>query len=121
MDYAKPYEIKNIYDDCILVLSTTYETPLEYASEIEACLNASEFTGTILFDLLLCNGNVYNRFAKGVFENGEIDYASIKVIDIGEIADAITEISENFYRANQSLLESSYILLDEDKRTLVCS
>lgn len=119
-EHEKPYEIRPMSDGFVVVLSTTFETPLDYAGEIASCLNAMGFAGTMLFDLLLCNGNVYNRFVKGTFKDGEIDYSSMKVIDHVEISDAVLDISTSFYRANKALLEKSYILLDEDKRTLAC-
>lgn len=121
MSTEHPYEVKKVSDSFVLVLSKSYETPLSYLGYIEEDLNTLEFTGKVLFDLLLCDGNVYNRFAEGYFKDGEIDYSSMRVVDHVEVSDSILHASNSFYKANEDLLERSYILLDEDKRTLVCS
>lgn len=113
------YEIKEISNDYVLVLSTIYESPLDYASKIEEDLSARDFTGKALFDLLLCNGNVYNRFAEATFKGGKIDRSSMKTIDPTELDDSITEVSESFYKANPLLLQENHVLLDEDKRALL--
>lgn len=121
MENERPYKIRKKSGSFVLVLSTTYESPLSYISVLEDDLSARSFIGTVLFDLLLCNGNEYNRFVEFTFEKGKINRASRSTVSIIELDDSTLEISKNFYKANRLLLERNHILLEEEKRELICS
>lgn len=116
----RPYKIQKKSGIFVLVFGTTYENPLSYVSALENDLSARNFTGTVLFDLLLCNGNEYNRFVAFTFEKGKINRASRSPVNIAEIDDSTLEISRSFYKANQLLLERNHVLLEEEKRELIC-
>ena len=93
----KEYTIERLSDSRLLILSTSYESPLCYAGDLEKDLIGMNFAGMIVFDLLLCNGeDAYNRFVEFAFENG-IDYNSTTII---KADDSILEASRKYYTAN---------------------
>lgn len=120
MDNERPYKIEKVSSKFVLVLSTSYESPLGYIGVLMKELDAMNFTGTVLFDLLLCNGNVYNRFVEVPFALGQFNRSSMSIIDYAEIDDSILTMSSDFYKSNCFLLETNHILLDEEKRELIC-
>lgn len=121
MNYERPYTIKRISDRFAIVWSMTYESPLGFIKPLEEDLSAMDFAGVVLFDLLLCNGNVHNRFASATFESGKMNLPSMKVVDRDTVNSSILAESKDFYSSNQYLFEHDYILLEEDKRELICS
>ena len=121
MDNERPYKIKKVSSKFALVLSTNYESPLGYIGILGKELDAMNFTGIVLFDLLLCNGNVYNRFVEVPFSSGQFNRSSMTIIDHTEIDDFTLAMSSDFYKSNCFLLETNHILLEEEKRELVCS
>ncbi|EDX82619.1 hypothetical protein S7335_1323 [Synechococcus sp. PCC 7335] len=110
------FEIKQLSEGYALVLTLNYESPLSYVCEIETILGKAEFSGIVLFDLLLCNGVADNRFVQFTFEGGRLDHESHNIIAVESLDDSILRVSENFYLANPVLIERSYILLDSDKQ-----
>ena len=75
-------------------------------------LKEINFTGEIIFDLLLANGNSSNRFIRTKIKNSEIDRTSMKVLK--DIDNSIVIKSRDFYRKNKDLLDNS-ILSDKEK------
>lgn len=121
MDTEQPYKIKKVSSKFVLIFSTGYDSPLGYISTLGKELSAMDFTGTVLFDLLLCNGNAYNRFVEIPFTLGRFNRSSMSIVDYTEIDDSILVMSSQFYKSNLFLLEANYILLEEEKRELICS
>ena len=118
MDYDQPYKIEDISGDFVLVLSTSFDT-LDYLRMLEQSLREKSFSGQVLVDLLLCNGNADNRFVQWPFEQGKLKRNSLKVVDIEEIDATVLALSEQFYRDNPFLLERNYILLEEEKQAVL--
>ncbi len=120
MDNEPPYKLKKVSSKFALVLSISYESPLDYISVLSKELSEADFAGMVLFDLLLCNGNVYNRFAEIAFSSGRFDRSSMNIVDYTEIEDSIFLMSNDFYKSNLFLLEANHILPKEEKCVLMC-
>lgn len=121
MDNEPPYKVKKVSSNFVLILSISYESPLDYISILSKELSEADFDGMVLFDLLLCNGNVHNRFVEVTFALGRFDRSSMNVVDCTEIEDSIFLMSNDFYKSNWFLLEANHILPKEEKCALMCS
>jgi hypothetical protein len=115
MNIDKICHIEEINDRLTLVLSKTYINPISYLPSIEEKLIASSRNGKVVFDLLLTNGNAFNRFVETVITNGVIDRKTMKVINIAELDIDVLDRVASYYRQNKSLIESNQILFDDEK------
>jgi hypothetical protein len=95
----KPY---NIY----LILSNSYNSPIEHLEQIETNLRNS-YSGRVIFDLLLSNGNSSNRFIEAKFDGEKFDYTSFRILP--EVDREIKEVSASYYRNNENFLQSSIV------------
>ena len=67
----KAYDIIEFKSDYnYVVLATSYINPIDELENIEEELKAKEYSGKVLFDLLLCNGMNSSRFVEIKF-NGK--------------------------------------------------
>ena len=108
------YEIQ-IFDSLeynIIVYSRGANTISDYIKEVAGQLISRNYTGLVLFDLLLSNG-VNDRYYILNFNGNQFDYKTLRKLDI--ISNKIYNTSNNYYRNNISLLESS-ILTPKQKR-----
>lgn len=65
-----------------VVYSASYVNPMDEVASISECIKKCvKGEGLILFDLLLSNGNSYNRFAEAIFNGKEIIKESIHVVE----------------------------------------
>lgn len=88
-----------------LIIATTYISPTENLSEIES--NITGFTGKVIFDQTLINGNSFNRYIEAIVEDGKFNRRSFKAkkdIDI-----KIKQISKDFFLKNKVLVDSGTI------------
>lgn len=102
----KLYEIKNFGDKCF-IFSTSFHNPTEKIIDIEKKLNKLKFKGTVIFDLLLSNGNTRQRFFKTEFDNKFVKDVFEKVDNAD---DEIKKRSIEFYSKNINLVNESQIL-----------
>lgn len=96
----------------IIVYSRGANTISDYIKEVAGQLISRNYTGLVLFDLLLSNG-VNDRYYILNFNGNQFDYKTLRKLDI--ISNKIYNTSNNYYRNNISLLESS-ILTPKQKR-----
>ena len=71
-------EFKNDYK--YVVLATSYINPIDELENIEEELKAKEYSGKVLFDLLLCNGMNSSRFVEIKFDGECFDLSSSTII-----------------------------------------
>lgn len=88
-----------------IIFSTDYISPIEELSEIENELRENKYMGTIIFDLLLINGNSENRFIEAFFDGMSFDRKSFKIAD--KLPCMINDLSSEFYYNNLYLVENS--------------
>ena len=72
-------EFKNDYK--YVVLATSYENPIDVLDEIECDLCLKNYSGKVLFDLLLCNGISSNRYIEMEFEGKCFNIFTSKVLE----------------------------------------
>lgn len=77
----KNYEILSLQDEnLILVLSTSYVSPLSKVFLIAKELSSQNFKGEVIFDLLLSNGFTNNRFLKMQFDGEQLITNSTEIL-----------------------------------------
>jgi hypothetical protein len=121
MDNKALYKIEKISDRSALIFGTTYMNPISYLSDIEKTLVEAEFSGKVVFDLLLSNGYSSNRFVEAYADGRKIHMPSMKVISESNLDKATLDIIHSFYKAHSLLVEANEILLDEEKFRLIHS
>lgn len=100
------YAIKRTRDrsyPCV-VLSTNHLSPLNEVCNIETSLRGLGVNGKVVFDLLLVNGNNYNRFFEAYFNGTSIEMSSVKILN--KPSESIRVRSVEFYKKNLGLLEN---------------
>ena len=113
------YQIERVSTYTIIVFSMTYMNPISYLPTIEKDLGELDFSGKIIFDLLLSNGNSSNRFVEANVNKAKIDRRSMKVIRDSSLDASFIKKTREFYKFHRSILDSSNILLDEEKFNLI--
>jgi hypothetical protein len=121
MDVKELYQIQRISDQVVMIFCTTYVNPISYLSVIEKDLNKMDFSGKIIFDLLLSNGYSSNRFVQADVIEGAVRRCSMKVVESSSLDKLFIERTYEFYKTHSYLVESNSILLDEEKYHLIHS
>ena len=98
-------EFKSDYKYVILV--TSYENPMDELENIEDELGAKEYSGKVLFDLLLCNGMNSSRFVEIEFNGKCFDLSSS--ITIKNPNKSIKEGIHQYLKDKPVLLENSVL------------
>ncbi len=100
----------NGYD--YIVYPTSYINPLLNQSELNMNLRKSIHKPcNILFDLLLCNGNCFNRFCRGTFDGTKILDESLELIDIDN--NNMIKYIEMYYTQNRKALIKGVLVPNE--------
>ena len=94
-------------DATYIVWSVSYVSPTEHLEEIAHALADCAYSGRVVFDLLLANGQTSNRFVSARFDGHNFDRASFAVLSQG--IDTLKQISLVFYHSHPELLENSVL------------
>ncbi|WP_418750025.1 type II toxin-antitoxin system RnlB family antitoxin [Frisingicoccus sp.] len=98
-----------------VIYSVSYNNPIHDIREISEYMRKHiDVEGYVLFDLLLSNGENFNRFTEGYFDGYEISFNSLKVIELTD-AQEIQAIN-SFYQNNRKLLDNSVLSPSEKFR-----
>ena len=88
-----------------VIYSISYNNPIQDIREIsEYIRKQTNIAGYVLFDLLLSNGENFNRFAEGYFDGYEIKYNSLKVVEVHD-ANTLQDIN-SYYKKNRQVLNN---------------
>ncbi|MEH2397212.1 type II toxin-antitoxin system RnlB family antitoxin [Nostoc sp.] len=115
------YQVERICEQVVIIFCTTYTNPISYLPSIEQELSKINFSGKIIFDLLLSNGYSSNRFVEADVFEAKVNRRSMKVIDFSKLDDFLIGKTHEFYKSHPYLVESNSILLDEEKYYLIHS
>ncbi|WP_130860432.1 type II toxin-antitoxin system RnlB family antitoxin [Gracilibacillus phocaeensis] len=109
----KCYDIVNFpSDNQLVVVSTSYISPLSKLFLIANELKSSQYKGELVFDLLLSNGFASNRFLKMEFDGQQVITQSVEVLpDVSE--NLLKDIYKHFYEHPEYL--ENCILPDAQK------
>ena len=113
------YQTERVSNHTVIVFSMTYINPISYLPNIEEDLGKMNFSGKLIFDLLLSNGNSSNRFVEVTVNKAKIERRSMKVIEHSSLEPYLIKKSREFYMSHQFIVDSSNILLDEEKFNLI--
>ena len=104
----KAYDIIEFKSDYkYVILATSYENPIDELENIEDELEAKEYSGKVLFDLLLCNGMNSSRFVEIKFNGECFDLSSS--ITIKNLNNSIKEDIHQYFKDKPALLENSVL------------
>lgn len=95
-----------------VIYAVSYNNPIddiiEISKDIKNKLNNSCF---LLFDMLLCNGDNFNRFAECYFNGNEICFDSLNIINLNK--DSHLEQINKYYKNNIKQLNNSVLSSSE--------
>lgn len=121
MNIKELYQVERISDQVVIIFCTTYTNPISYLPSIEEDLGKMNFSGKVIFDLLLSNGYSPNRFIEADINKSKINRRSMRVIESSNLDKLIISKALEFYRSHSQLVERNNILLEEEKYHLMHS
>ncbi|MBK8263869.1 MAG: type II toxin-antitoxin system RnlB family antitoxin [Nannocystis sp.] len=101
------YCLGRLDDATCIVWSVSYISPTEFLEEIARALADWAYSGGVVFDLLLANGQASNRFVGARFDGRDFDRASFVVIS--QNLDTLKHVSLRFYHSHPEMLENSVL------------
>lgn len=112
MNEIEVRKVENFYNYDYIVYPTSYINPLGKKSLLNENLK-SKIAGPchILFDLLLCNGNCFNRFYEVEFDGSQIQKRTIENVSFDRAQDV--DFIENYYRQNPKALTQGVLVASE--------
>jgi Antitoxin to bacterial toxin RNase LS or RnlA len=113
------FSIEKVSDATAVVFANSYVNPISFLQYIEEQLASLNFSGEVVLDLLLSNGHASNRTIAGHMADGRIDRKAFKVVEFNSLDAAVLEKIKAFYKSNGALVQSNFILSDEEKETLL--
>ncbi len=90
-----------------IVCSVDYSRPDEYLQEVERDLAKREYSGAVLFDLMLCNGLGSNRFVSMPFDGNDFDGRGVTTLPT--VDNKVMKRQMEFYRNHPALLSQSVL------------
>jgi hypothetical protein len=104
---VREYRVKKYNDIGYMIYSISEYNPVNSISKIEKELLQKTYTGNVCFDLLLSNGNNFNRYLNAYFNGKSFNKDSYSILYEPKIE--LKEKSVKFYQKNLSLLENSIL------------
>jgi len=101
------FEIGLLDEQTCMVWSVSYVSPTEYLDEVAEALEVHGYSGRVVFDLLLANGQASNRFISVYFDGRDFDRATFVVI-VSDL-DTLRLASLDFYHGHPEFLEDSVL------------
>ena len=109
------YEDKKIQNYDMIAYSTSFVNPLSDIKELSNELHTEiRKIGYILFDLLLSNGESFNRFVVGYYNGNELERNSLQIIEIND--DSTLKDINSFYKENKSYLNKGVLTSSQKYR-----
>lgn len=99
----------------VIVYSRAANTISDYIKEVSVQLVSKNYIGIVLFDLLLSNG-INDRYYILNFNGSQFEYNTLRKLNI--ISNKIYNTSNNYYKNNLNLLESSILTSKQKKNYL---
>jgi len=109
------YFVEFVNPEFCIIYSISYESPLDYLKSIENTLSALKFSGHVIFDLLLCNGDSANRFFETWYLKNDSKFQEVLLLFPSN--SILRERSAKFYASRIDILRNS--ILSEDAIELI--
>lgn len=92
----------------VVIYSVSYLNPMQDLTEIssELCEKINNEC-EVLFDMLLTNGEEFNRFAIAKFNGKQIIYDSIRIVDVSDNREL--SMINTYYKHNASILNKGVL------------
>jgi hypothetical protein len=113
------YSIEKVSEQIVIIFANSYVNPMSFLTYIEEKLVFMSFTGEVVFDLLLCNGNTENRILVGNVIQGKIDREAWRIVSASSLQEIVLERVQVFYKSNDVLVQRNFILSDQEKKILL--
>jgi hypothetical protein len=113
------YSIEKVSDTTAVVFANSYVNPISFLPYIEEQLASMSFSGEVIFDLLLSNGHTFNRIVASSVVQGKVDRKAFKIVDLSSLGKVVAQKIKAFYKSNDVLVQSNFILSDEEKEFLL--
>lgn len=95
-----------------IVYPTTYINPLARINTLNMQLEEYNLdAGWILFDLLLCNGDNYNRFVKAYYDGEKVETSSIELVE--DVSNDNVKMIEKYYSEDKTVLKNGVLVPGE--------
>lgn len=112
MDRIVVRELNSSLEYRYIVYPTTYINPLARMGTLNMQLEDQNLDASwILFDLLLCNGDNYNRFAKAYYDGTKVDTVSIELVE--DISSDDIKMIEQYYSEDKTTLKKGVLVPGE--------
>jgi len=105
----KNYKIQKVNTNIkyeYIIFAINDDSPLEYLQDIEKDLAKKNFKGLVLFDLLLSNGDEYNRYVEAYFNGKSFELSSFKGPTLNQ---EIERISINFFKKHPEFIDKGVL------------
>ena len=109
------YMILQLQEYDYAIIATSYVNPLDDIDTIEQDFKNMDFSGNILFDLLLCNGLNVNRYVQIYFNGERFEHSSLKMLQ--DVSQDTKKRIYTYLNNNSSFIESS--ILPDAQRYLI--
>ncbi|MFQ7489345.1 MAG: type II toxin-antitoxin system RnlB family antitoxin [Lachnospiraceae bacterium] len=94
-----------------VIYPSSYINPLSKIKLLnEKLKNKINYPCTLLFDLLLCNGDNFNRFAKAYYDGEKVVRDSIEIVELDENE---IDFIEQYYKECKNLLKNGVLTPQE--------
>ncbi len=113
------WRIEKVSTTTAIVFANSYVNTISFLPRIEEQLASMNFSGEVIFDLLFSNGNAFNRIAVSNAVRGKVDRKAFRIVSLSSLEEVVLEKIKAFYESNSALLESNFILSDQEKEALL--
>lgn len=104
----KAYDIIELKQDYeYVVFATSYENPIDELEDIENELFEKNYTGKVLFDLLLCNGMNSSRYMEMYFDGEYFELSTSK--NLKKPSNILEKYIYEYLKDKPLLIESSVL------------
>lgn len=100
-----------------LILFTSNIESIMDVEGVSSCLRKNNcLPGELLFDLLLVNGNAFNRFVEAYYDGEKLDPKTYNIVDV--VDSSITNRAKTFFRNNSKFLNNSILTMPEKRKIM---
>ena len=99
-------------NNIIVITALNYESPLDNLKDVvtrlEGCKNVNNSV-LVIFDLLCCNGNEWNRFVSLRFDGTKFIHQSFSVLSNDDMMPSIVNAQQSYFTQHPEIIKSSVL------------